>query len=147
MVTWQNWGRTYTAHPLSIETPATEGEIVAIVTAAAAAGERVKVAGSGHSFTDAACTDGRLLKLDRYNRLLNVDAAAGLATVQAGITITALTEALAQFGLTLENQGDVAYQTISGAISTATHGTGEGFRNISSQVRGVRLVTGSGDVV
>jgi L-gulono-1,4-lactone dehydrogenase len=147
MVSWRNWGRTYTAHPLSIQHPASEDEIVAIVRAAAERGEPVKVAGSGHSFTDIAVTDGRLLLLDRYNRLLHVDTDTGRATVEAGITIEALTGALAGFGLGLENQGDVAYQTISGAISTATHGTGETFRNISSQVRGLRLVTGTGDVV
>jgi L-gulono-1,4-lactone dehydrogenase len=147
MVKWRNWGGTYSTEVLSIEHPSSEDEIVAIVRAAAERGERVKVAGSGHSFTDIAITDGRLLLLDRYSRLLHVDAATGRATVQAGITIEALTEALAEFGLGLENQGDVAYQTISGAISTATHGTGEKFRNISSQVRALRLVTGSGEVV
>ncbi|HEV2874163.1 MAG TPA: D-arabinono-1,4-lactone oxidase, partial [Thermoleophilaceae bacterium] len=67
-------------------------------------------------------------------------------TVEAGITIRELGPALAERGLALENQGDVDAQTIAGAISTATHGTGGRFANISSQVTGVRLVTAGGDV-
>jgi L-gulonolactone oxidase len=144
---WTKWGGSSSCEPVAIEHPQSEEQIVDIVRSARAAGERVKVAGSGHSFTDVACTDGRLLLLDRYRDLLGVDAAAGTATVQAGITILELNEALAPFKLALENMGDVGYQTISGAISTATHGTGERFRNISSQVVALRIVTASGEVI
>ncbi|HSS93294.1 MAG TPA: D-arabinono-1,4-lactone oxidase, partial [Candidatus Dormibacteraeota bacterium] len=63
-----------------------------------------------------------------------------------GITILQLSDALAHFGLAMENMGDVGYQTISGAISTATHGTGERFRNISSQVVALSMVLANGDV-
>src|SRR5205807_344782 len=103
--------------------------------------------GSGHSFTDIGCTDGVLIKLDRYNQVLNVDRDAKTVTAQAGITILKLSDALAHFGLAMENMGDVGYQTISGAISTATHGTGEKLRNISSQVVGASLVLADGKVL
>src|SRR5439155_10310251 len=144
---WTNWAGTYSCNPIAIERPENEAEIVEIVRSARAAGEHVKVAGSGHSFTDIACTDGRLLKLDRYNKLLSVDAATRTATVQSGITILQLSDALARFGLAMENMGDIAYQTISGAISTATHGTGERFRNIPSQVTALTVVTAAGEVL
>jgi L-gulono-1,4-lactone dehydrogenase len=117
------------------------------VQAAATAGERVKVAGTGHSFTDIACTDGRLIKLDRYAQVLDVDTRRATVTAQAGITIARLSEKLAHHGLAMENIGDVAYQTISGAISTATHGTGERLRNISSQVCALSLVLADGTVL
>jgi FAD-linked oxidoreductase len=104
---------------------------------------RVKVAGAGHSFTDIACTDGLMLDLSRMNRVLRVE--GDEVTAEAGITIRELGPALAERGLALENQGDVDAQTIAGAISTATHGTGGRFANISSQVTGVRLVTAQGD--
>lgn len=115
--------------------------------AAATAGERVKVAGTGHSFTDIACTDGRLIKLDRYADVLDVDTGRATVTAQAGITIARLSEELAHHGLAMENIGDVAYPTISGAISTATHGTGERLRNISSQVCALSLVLADGTVL
>ena len=67
--------------------------------------------------------------------------------MEAGITIRKLGPALAKHGLALENQGDVDPQTITGAISTATHGTGARFGNLSSQVEGVRLVTANDGVV
>jgi L-gulono-1,4-lactone dehydrogenase len=105
----------------------------------------VKVAGAGHSFTDIACTDGLMLDLSRMNRVLGVE--GDEVTVEAGITIRELGPALAERGLALENQGDVDAQTIAGAISTATHGTGGRFANISSQVTGVQLVTAGGEVV
>ena len=115
--------------------------------AAATAGESVKVAGTGHSFTDIACTDGRLIKLDRYAGVLEVDRQRATATAQAGITIARLSNELARHGLAMENMGDVAYQTISGAISTATHGTGERLGNISRQVCALSLVLADGRVL
>jgi L-gulono-1,4-lactone dehydrogenase len=110
-----------------------------------AGARRVKVAGSGHSFTDIACTDGVMVDPSRMNRVVAVD--DGEATVEAGITLRELGPALASRGLALENQGDVDAQTVAGAISTATHGTGGRFANISSQVTGVRLVTAGGEVL
>lgn len=65
---WTNWAGTYSCSPTRIESPTTEDEIVAIVRSAADRGERVKVVGSGHSFTDAACTDGCMIRLDRYQK-------------------------------------------------------------------------------
>jgi L-gulono-1,4-lactone dehydrogenase len=124
-----------------VERPASEEELARLVAGA----RRVKVAGAGHSFTDIACTDGLMLDLSRMNRVLRV--AGDEVTVEAGITIRELGPALAEHGLALENQGDVDAQTIAGAISTATHGTGGRFANLSSQVTGVRLVTASGAVV
>ena len=144
---WTNWGGTYSCSPARSESPSTEEEIAELVRASAARGEHVKVIGSGHSFTDIGCTDGCLVKLDNYNKVLQVDEDAGTITAQAGITILQLSDALAPFGLAMENMGDVGYQTISGAISTATHGTGEKFRNISSQVAALSLITAGGEVV
>lgn len=144
---WTNWGGTYSCTPTRIESPSTEQEIVAVVRQARERSERVKVIGSGHSFTDIGCTDGCLIRLDRYNRVLGIDREKKTVTAQAGITILQLSAALAEVGLAMENMGDVGYQSISGAISTATHGTGDRFRNISSQVAGLSIVKADGDVI
>ena len=106
---------------------------------------RVKVVGSGHSFTDIACTDGVMVDLSEMRRVLDV--AGEDVTVEAGITLRELGEELGRRGIAMESQGDVDPQTLAGAISTATHGTGANFRNMSAQVVGVRLVTGAGEVV
>jgi L-gulono-1,4-lactone dehydrogenase len=138
---WTNWAGQQRCAPERIERPGSEDELAAIVAGA----DRVRAAGSGHSFTDIACTDGVLLDLGRMNRVLSVE--GELVTVEAGITLHDLGAELAARGLALENQGDIDRQTLAGAISTATHGTGERFRNLSSQVAGMRLVTGGGEVV
>lgn len=144
---WRNWAGDQTCAPRAIERPGSAAEIAAALERAAAAGERVRVAGSGHSFADAVCTDGRLLSLQRMNRVLDVDRAGGLVRVEGGIAIHALSEALAEHGLALENLGDVDVQTIAGAISTATHGTGARLRNISAQVEAVELVLADGSTL
>ncbi len=118
-----------------------------LVGAAAAAGTSVRAAGSGHSFTDCACTDGLMLDLSGMDRVLDADTTSGLVSVEAGITLHALGKRLAEQGLAMENQGDIDSQTLAGAISTATHGTGARYRNISSQVAAMRLVTATGEIV
>ncbi len=140
MPTWANWARQQRCAPERIETPASEEELVRAVDGA----RRVKVAGSGHSFTDIACTDGVMVDMSAMRRVLSVD--GNKLTVEAGITLHDLGEELRSRGLAMENQGDVDPQTLAGAISTATHGTGAGFGNLSSQVAGVRLVDGTGEL-
>jgi FAD-linked oxidoreductase len=144
---WRNWAGDQRCAPVAQERPGGVAEIVAALERAAAAGQRVRVAGSGHSFTDAACTDGRLLSLARMGRVLDVDRASGLVRVEAGITIHALSAALASHGLAFENLGDIDVQTIAGAISTATHGTGARLRNISAQIEAVELVLADGSTL
>src|SRR4249920_2060171 len=102
---------------------------------------------AGHSFTDIACTTGTQVVLDRFAGLVSADVAAGLVTVQAGMTLGALNEALDALGLALANLGDIAYQTVSGALSTGTHGTGAKLGALSTFVEAIDLVTGDGSVL
>jgi L-gulonolactone oxidase len=104
----------------------------------------VRVAGSGHSFTDIALTDGLQVSLRRMNRVIDSD--GSLVRVQGGIRLRELGVELARRGLAMENLGDVDAQTLAGALATGTHGTGVGYRNLSSQVEGMRLVTADGAV-
>jgi FAD-linked oxidoreductase len=144
---WRNWAGDQQCVPAAIERPASVADLQEIVRRAAGRGQRVRASASGHSFTDAACTDGVMVRLDRMDRVLDVDREAGRAKVEGGIVIRDLSEALYEQGLALENLGDIDVQTISGAISTATHGTGERLGNISSQVEAIELVTADGSLV
>ena len=145
--TWTNWTGEQHCAPSAIERPASEAELAGVVRRAAARGERVRAVGSGHSFTDCACTDGVMIDMTGMQRVLEVDAARGLVTVEGGAKLHALGPRLAAHGLALENQGDIDRQSITGAISTATHGTGASFRNISAQIHAMRLVTATGEVL
>jgi FAD-linked oxidoreductase len=144
---WTNWAGNQSCAPTAIRRPTSEGELVAIVKEAAASGTRVKCVGAGHSFTPIACTDGVLVDLSSYGRVLGHDAETRTVTVQAGISLSALSDELDQRGLALENMGDIAYQSIAGATATATHGTGWHFGNISSRIVGMRLIAGDGSIV
>src|SRR5882672_6025658 len=144
---WINWAGDQRCAPSQIARPTSEDELAQTVAQAAARGLPVRAAGSGHSFTDIACTDGLLVDTSGMQRVIAADAESGLVTVQAGITLRALGRENARHGLALENQGDIDAQALAGALATATHGTGARFGNLSTRVVGMRLVTASGDVV
>ncbi|HEY3960350.1 MAG TPA: D-arabinono-1,4-lactone oxidase [Solirubrobacteraceae bacterium] len=144
---WRNWAGDERCLPTAIEHPSSIGEIAAAIVGAAARGRRVRVVGAGHSFSDIACTDGLLLSLSRMTRVLDVDRASGLVRVQGGIAIGELGRRLAEHGLAQENLGDIDAQSIAGAISTATHGTGARLRNISAQVAELTLVLADGSTL
>lgn len=141
---WRNWAGDERCAPAAREQPGSTAQVAAAIERAAELGQRVRVAGSGHSFSDVVCTDGRLLSLERMDRVLDVDRSSGLVRVEGGITINALSAALAAHGLAFENLGDIDAQSIAGAISTATHGTGARLRNLSAQVEAIELVLADG---
>jgi FAD/FMN-containing dehydrogenase len=144
---WSNWSGLVRCAPANILEPADEKQVVASVRSAAASGQIVRVAGSGHSFTALCATDDVLLSLDRMAGIESVDAAAGKAWLRAGSKIHDLGGPLAEHGLALANQGDVDVQALAGAVSTGTHGTGPTLGSISTQVDALRIVTAAGDKI
>ncbi len=144
---WTNWAGNQHATGIEVLRPRGTAEIAQAVARAAAAGRGVRPIGSGHSFTAIGLPRDVQLRLDRHDRLLSVDRDAGLVTVEAGLPLHRLNAVLDANGLGLANLGDIDRQTVSGAVSTGTHGTGAAFGGIASQLRGLELVTASGEVV
>ena len=91
--------------------------------------------GAGHSFTPIAATDGISLRLDRMSGVRRVEVDTGRVTLGAGTRLRDLPALLEPYGLALQNMGDIDAQTIAGAISTGTHGTGADFTGLAGQVR------------
>jgi L-gulono-1,4-lactone dehydrogenase len=143
---WVNWAGDQSCRPARIVRPESREELAAAVGGAAAAGEKVRVAGSGHSFTEAALTEGTMIRLEGLSGIEDADRESGLVRVGGGTVLGELNEQLSGLGLAMENLGDIDRQTIAGAISTGTHGTGVKLRNISAQVEGLELVLGDGSV-
>ncbi|MBS1862720.1 MAG: FAD-binding protein [Actinobacteria bacterium] len=143
---WANWAGDQRCRPARVLAPRSRAELAEQVAAAAAAGERLSVTGSGHSFTEAAMTDATMLRLDALRGVLDADRESGLVRVGAGTVLAALNQELEGLGLALENLGDIDAQTVAGAISTGTHGTGARFGNISARVEGVEMVLADGSV-
>jgi L-gulono-1,4-lactone dehydrogenase len=127
--------------------PRSTDEVAALVRRAHRSGQRVKVIGAGHSFTDIAGTEGLLLSLDGLSAVEDVDLQRNRVTVQAGIRLHQLNQALADRGLALPNLGDVDVQSLAGATQTGTHGTGLTLGNLATTIVAMEVVTASGDVV
>jgi L-gulono-1,4-lactone dehydrogenase len=144
--TWHNWTGDQRCAPAEVVRPRNRDELGTAIVTAAAAGRKVSIAGSGHSFTEAALTDGTMIDVAALSGAVDADTASGLVRVGAGTVLADLNEELHRFGLAMENLGDIDRQTVAGAISTGTHGTGAKLRNISAQIEAIELVTADGSV-
>jgi L-gulonolactone oxidase len=144
---WSNWAGNQRSTATAILRPRTIDDVAEAVRAAAATGSTIRAVGSGHSFTDTALTDGHRLELADLDTGVTVDTARRLVSVPAGMPLHALNDLLAAHGLALPNLGDIDAQTIAGAISTGTHGTGAKLGCLSTFVTGLTLVTGTGEVL
>jgi FAD-linked oxidoreductase len=135
------------ARPVREVAPASAGELAEAVRGAAEDGLRVKTVGAGHSFTAIAATDGLLIRPDLLTGIREIDRTAMTVTVEAGTPLKRLNAALAREDLSLTNMGDIMEQTVAGATSTGTHGTGRDSASIAAQIRGLELITADGSVV
>ncbi|MFE6132392.1 D-arabinono-1,4-lactone oxidase [Streptomyces sp. NPDC056437] len=145
--TWRNWAGNVSARPAREASPASAEEVADVVRQAAEAGLRVKTAGAGHSFTAVAATDGLLIRPDLLTGIRHIDRTAMTVTVESGTPLKRLNAALAREGLSLTNMGDIMEQTVAGATSTGTHGTGRESASIAAQIRGLELVTADGSLL
>ena len=141
---WRNWAGTATAAPARWSRPGSAAEIAAAVKDAAAAGLTVRALGSGHSFTAVAATSGVALDLSAWTGITAADTQTGLVTVRSGTTLRALNAELSGLGLAMANLGDIDAQTLAGALSTGTHGTGARLGGLATQVEGLELVLADG---
>ncbi len=144
---WRNWSGTVTARPARAVTPSSVEELADAIRTAAAEGLRVKPVGTGHSFTAIGATDGVHVRPDLLTGIRDIDREAGTVTVEAGTPLKRLNVALAREGLSLTNMGDIMEQTVAGATSTGTHGTGRESASLAAQIRALELITADGRVL
>jgi FAD-linked oxidoreductase len=146
-VTWRNWSGLESAEPREVRSPASAEDVVAAVGSARDARSTVKMIGSGHSFTGIATPGDTMLRPDRLSGIVSVDREAMTVTAYAGTQLKVLNAALERHGLSLHNMGDIAEQTLAGAVSTGTHGTGGVAAGLAAQLAGFQMVTGTGEVL
>ncbi|MFG1707952.1 D-arabinono-1,4-lactone oxidase [Nonomuraea sp. M3C6] len=139
-----NWARNQSSTPAEMRTPASVADVVRAVLDAAASGRRVRMVGTGHSFTGVALTDGIMLGPSALTGIRSW--ADDRVTVLAGTPLRALNELLDERGLALANMGDITEQTVAGAIQTGTHGTGRDSGGLADQVAELELVLADGSV-
>jgi len=143
MAEWRNWSGSVTARPDLFARPTTEAELAGLVRKA----RKVRVVGAGHSFMPLCATDGLLLDLSALEGEIDVADDRASVWAPAGMSLAKLTEELWNHGLSLANQGDVNPQSLAGAISTSTHGTGEELGSLATFSLGFRIVTAEGEIV
>jgi L-gulono-1,4-lactone dehydrogenase len=147
MSSWRNWSGTESATGLEVLRPSSVDELSAAVKAAAERGKQLKAVGSGHSFTGCSTPEQVMVRLDGLASITRADRGSGQVTLGAGTGLRKLTAGLAAFDLAMPNLGDIDRQTVAGAISTGTHGTGARLGGLATQVIGLDLVTADGSVL
>ncbi|HEY9293925.1 MAG TPA: D-arabinono-1,4-lactone oxidase [Microlunatus sp.] len=144
---WRTWGRTEHGAPTEWLTPSHVGEVAETVRMAITDQRRIKPVGSGHSFSPIAVTDDIQLDLRRLSGLQAADVDHGQVTIGAGTRLADLPALISYYRLAMPNLGDIDRQTIAGAISTGTHGTGSRFGGLATQVAAVQMITGTGELI
>lgn len=147
-MTWRNWAGTVTATSQSTARPRDAQEAAALIGRASEDGYAVRPLGSGHSFTGIGAPEPGTLALDlsTWTGITHADPDSGLVIVRAGTTLARLNVELHELGLAMANLGDIDQQTIAGAISTGTHGTGAGLGGLATQVEELELITSEGAI-
>jgi FAD/FMN-containing dehydrogenase len=142
-----NWARTAISSPVRWHLPTSEAEVCRVVEDAAKRGRRLRVVGAGHSFSRIAVPDGEAVSFDAWEGGPVIDRDRGVVTVPAGMRLRDLSAVLVREGLSLPIVGSVQAQSVAGAIATGTHGSSLQHGSIASLVTGLRMVTGTGDVL
>lgn len=144
---WRNWAGNQSCIRSARGAPTSEDELSSLVRDAANKGMNVRVAGSGHSFTAVALTNGLHLTLANMTGVRHIDHEKKRVTAYAGTTMNEFGKALKAAGLSMINQGDIDSQSIAGALTTGTHGTGINLGNLASSIVGLKLVQPDGSVI
>jgi len=143
-IVWRNWSGAQSCIPAARLGPASEAALAELLRASR---DVVRPVGAGHSFSALVPTDGTLVSLARLSGMIGRDAATQQSEWWGGTPMSQMGAPLKAAGLALTNMADIDYQSLAGAIATATHGTGIGFGSYSTQVTGLRLVTASGEML
>ncbi|CAM1345153.1 D-arabinono-1,4-lactone oxidase [Tenacibaculum amylolyticum] len=143
----KNWSGNIQWKPNQIAYPSSEEEIQNLVLKALETQKKIRVIGSGHSFTSLCSTSHILISLDKYQGVIAIDQTKKQATVRGGTKLELLGELLFRENLAMENLGDINVQSIAGAISTGTHGTGTQLKSISNQVTALKFINGKGEII
>lgn len=142
----ENWAGNVKWIPQEVLLPKTEDEIADIIKKAASSGNSIRAVGSYHSFTPLLATNSVSLSLDEMQGLISKEP-DNRAIAWAGTKLKQLSELLAENGLAQENMGDINVQSLAGAISTGTHGTGIRLGSVGTQVEEITFVNGLGELI
>ncbi|KAJ9155557.1 D-arabinono--lactone oxidase [Pleurostoma richardsiae] len=140
----KTWAQTFSSLPELYIRPQSVAEVEKLIDLARRCRRRVTTTGSGHSPSELTCTSSWLVNLDDFNRILSVDAASGVVTMESGIRLYQLCEHLDELGLAMPNLGSINEQSIAGVISTGTHGSSLHHGLISEDILSLKITLADG---
>lgn len=143
---WQNWSGGQTHTGVRLEQPESQEAISMLVKKCQAQNLKLRCVGSAHSFNPF-WTDDVILSLDALSGLIAVDESKGIARIKAGTKLHTLGPLLWEHGLSLTQQGDIDRQSLAGALSTGTHGTGKALASMPNSIVGLRYIDAKGELV
>ena len=139
-----NWSGSLVFRPLFRESPRTEDDAAAIVQEAARRGLKVRPTGRLHSSSPIIATDDVSVSMENMSGVIEHDTEERWALVGAGMPLDEMGRALNNIGLATHNLGDINVQTVVGAVSTCTHGSGRKLTNLATMLVGGRMITADG---
>lgn len=144
---WNNWWQNHVCTPENYYEPKDLTELVQLVQHASSNDKKLKVVGNGHSWSDIPCTDGYMVSLKHFNRVLELNVEQKTIVVEAGISIRTIVDMLSRHGLAFPSLGSVCDQTIAGALATGTHGSSLHHGGLAELVLEFEMVDGTGHVL
>jgi xylitol oxidase len=137
-----NWAGNYHYRARAVHAPSTLDQLQALIGSL----PRVRVLGSRHSFTDIADSE-ELVTLDAMPADVTVDVGSCRVSAGGAIRYGELAEGLGRSGLALANLASLPHIAVAGAVSTATHGSGDRNGNLATAVAELEVVTSGGDLL
>lgn len=141
---WQNWSGNQNCQPSSMQVPTTVEEVAKSIKESEG---KIRFVGTGHSFSPLVPTDDNIVSLGFFTGIKSVNKELNQATIGGGSYLMQIGDPLWADGLGLRNMPDINRQSLAGSIATSTHGTGKNFGSLSSDVAGLQIVNGNGDIV
>jgi alditol oxidase len=137
-----NWAGNYTYRARAVHTPDTFEQLSEI----AATAPRLRALGSRHTFSDIGDSD-ELVSLSQLAQDVVVDRERSLVNVAAATRYGELAGVLLDERLALTNLASLPHISVAGAVSTATHGSGDRNGNLATSVAELEIMTSEGRLI
>lgn len=143
----KNWAGNLVFEPSEVMTPDSVEEIKSAVKKAAQLKKKIRTRGTGHSWTGLIATNEIYLHLDKLQGVIEVDQSQNSIKAFAGTKLFLFGEEAFKSKLAMENQGDINKQSIAGATSTGTHGTGVTLQSVANQISAMTIINSRGEEI
>jgi hypothetical protein len=146
-VPWANWAQIASCRAQLVSAPGTVEELAAAVREARARGLRVRVVGSGFSWSSLAASDEALIFCERLDRI-TVDSSSSqtpFVWAEAGVTNRQLNAVLAAAHLCMPWNVVLETVRVAGIVTSGTHGTGKATATVGDLVEAFEIIDAAGE--